>query len=97
MNRRMTTAYRSTLSWRQVGLLAMAACIVVATGAPATEPGTVHHEMPSVVRADARHFIYLHGRIFEAICLKTGLAHGEFCMPREEWVEPTVRWALGEG
>jgi hypothetical protein len=53
--------------------------------------------MPSVVRADARHFIYLHGRIFEAICLKTGLAHGEFCMPREEWVEPTVRWALGEG
>lgn len=64
---------------------------------PATEPSTVHHEMPSVVRADARYLIYLHGRVFEEICLKTGLAHGEFYMPREEWVEVTVRWALGEG
>jgi len=32
--------------------------------------------------------------VFEEICRTTGLAHGEFYMPREEWIEPTVRWAL---
>ncbi len=32
---------------------------------------------------------------FDEICLETGLAHGEFYTPRDEWVDPTVLWALG--
>ncbi len=34
---------------------------------------------------------------FEEIRLETGHAHGEFYTPRDEWIEPTVRWALEEG
>lgn len=30
------------------------------------------------------------------IVLGTGAEHGTFYAPRPEWVEPTVRWALGE-
>ena len=35
--------------------------------------------------------------IFKEIRLETGLAHGQFYTPRQEWVAPTVEWALGEG
>jgi hypothetical protein len=35
--------------------------------------------------------------VFEEIRLKTGLSHGEFYVLREEWIEPTVRWALAGG
>ena len=35
--------------------------------------------------------------VFKEIRLETGLAHGEFYIPRPEWVDPTVKWALGEG
>ncbi len=31
------------------------------------------------------------------IRLQTGLAHGEFYTPRQEWVDPTVEWAHGGG
>ena len=34
--------------------------------------------------------------VFQEIRLETGLAHGEFYTPRSEWLEPAVRWALGE-
>ena len=35
--------------------------------------------------------------VFKEVRLETGLAHGEFYIPRQEWVDPTVKWALGEG
>ena len=37
------------------------------------------------------------GSVFKEIRLETGLAHGEFYTPRPEWVDPTVKWAWGEG
>jgi len=36
------------------------------------------------------------GSTFQEIRLETGLGHGEFYTPRADWIEPTVRMALGE-
>ena len=36
------------------------------------------------------------GSTFQEIRLDTSLGHGEFYTPRSEWVDPTLKWALGE-
>jgi predicted esterase len=33
--------------------------------------------------------------VFEEIRLDTGLAHGEFYLPRDEWILPTLEWIRG--